>query len=215
MKSLKTREPAPPSVRWSRVVVPFILLFAYMVFRVHPAAQLRIPLWELLSAGAVFVGLTLVALAALGDLIAPRLGVGHLLDAMAMELTAEHAAVVTDIDAAIDDARGRFAGQLPFDGPASNGVRLREIAEAMADTEVLELLTHAYVPLHHTPARGIPVIEVARPIRPAQPKDAQLIAAFVAKINGGLAQPPVRFKPSPRPRSTPGRHRLNSSRSNP
>lgn len=208
-----TRAPAPLSVRWARVIVPLFLLFAYMVFRVYPAAGDRIPLGELLSAGSVFVGLTLVACAALGDLIAPRLGVGHLLDAMALELTAEHAPVVTDIDAAIAEARGRFAGQLPFDGPASNGVRLRAIAEAMADTEELELLTHAYVPLHHTPARGIPVIEVASPTRPAQPKDAQLIAAFVAKINGGLAQPPVRFTPSPHPRNAPGRHRLNPARS--
>lgn len=69
-----TREPAPLSVRWARVIAPLVMCFAYTVFRVYPAVHERIPLSELLSAGAMFAGLVLVAFLALGDLCVPRLG---------------------------------------------------------------------------------------------------------------------------------------------
>lgn len=125
-----TREPAPLSVRWARVIAPLVMCFAYTVFRVGPAVHERIPLSELLSAGVMFAGLVLVAFLALGDLLVPRLG--------------------REIEPAryTDGARpgwGAFAGELPVQ-------TMTPVAADEALTE--ELFTHEYVPQHHTPARG-------------------------------------------------------------
>lgn len=158
MITFDTREPAPLSVRWARVVVPLIMCFAYMVFRVVPATRERIPLTELVTSGVLFVGLTFVAFIALGDLLFP---------ATPAELAAEEDPESTGVFDAVparitltagDDGTGwgAFVGVLP--GPATSARELREIAEAMADTEEFQLLTHEYVPQHHTPARGITLV---------------------------------------------------------
>ena len=133
-----TLGPAPLSVRWARVVCPLVMCFLYLTLRVAPAVHDRISLGELATSGALFVGLTFLAFIALGDLIDPEPLPPRLEDT--------------------DDETGWIpaVGQLP--GPAAAARELREIADAAADTEEFELLTHEYVPQHHTPARGFAVV---------------------------------------------------------
>lgn len=199
MITFDTREPAPLSVRWARVTVPLFLCFAYLTFRLGPATHERIPLSELLASGVLFVGLTFVAFIALGDLLCP---------ATPAERAAENDPESTGVFGRfVDGTRpgwGAFAGELAgtdlqlmveFDGPATHGRRLREIADADLPTEELELLTHEYVPQHHTPARGIPVVGADYP---DQLGDLWWNAEKHGPIRGSL--------PTPAPRTT-GRHR--------
>jgi hypothetical protein len=56
--------PAPRAVLWARALVPLLLLFAYMVLRVYPQYDGRIPLAEVISAGLMIIGLVFVSIMA-------------------------------------------------------------------------------------------------------------------------------------------------------
>jgi len=163
-------------VRLVRVVVPLFLFFAYLLGRAYPAADGRIPLGEAAVMSVVLIGLAFVGLIALGDLIAPLTPrVRSRLDSDALEITAAHAPITTDIEAAIETAREQS-------WPRNSGTLLQPAVEQMArdlgygpydlaeivamvardrtpieDTAPLELFTHEYTPQHHTPPRGFPV----------------------------------------------------------
>lgn len=177
MITFDTRGDTPLSVRLARVVVPLLLFFAYLLGRVYPAAGGRIPAGEALVMGVVLIGLAFTGLIALGDLIAPLTPrVRSRLDSEALEITAVHAPVVTDIDAAIDDAREqswpRNAGTLlqpAVEQMARDlGYGPHDIAEIVAmvakdrasieDTAPLHLFTHEYHAQHHTPPRGLAAV---------------------------------------------------------
>lgn len=153
-----TREPAPLSVRWARVIAPLVMCFAYTVFRVYPAVHERIPLSELLSAGAMFAGLVLVAFLALGDLCVPRLG-RYPAPTVEEEQTwpgwhdlgvsLRGGFVTAEIESFDAEALRAYFADVPANGGVMSGVLPND-----AVTEELELLTHEYVPQHHTPARG-------------------------------------------------------------
>jgi hypothetical protein len=63
--------PAPLSVRIVRPLAAFALVFAYLGFRVYPAAGGRIPLGEVVVMSLILIGVVLMGFVALGDLIAP------------------------------------------------------------------------------------------------------------------------------------------------
>lgn len=184
MITFDTHGDTPLSVRIVRVVVPLLLFFAYLLGRVYPAADGRIPAGEALVMGVVLIGLAFTGLIALGDLIAPLTPrMRSRLDSEALEITAVHAPVVTDIDAAIEAAveaswprntvtvpaamffgQGRMTGTLndhvniqPGPGPDEYVVTIPDDA-----TAPLHLFTHDYAPQHHTPPRGFPAIPVDR-----------------------------------------------------
>lgn len=141
MITFDPHEPAPVAVRWARAIVPFVLFFSYLAFRVYPATDGRIPIGEAAVAGLVLVGLVLVGFIALGDLVAPiSARARHAAEPEDLELTATLAPVVTDIDAAIEAA-------VETSWPRSTGV-------LFDDTD--RLYTHDYEAMHHTPARGFP-----------------------------------------------------------
>lgn len=176
MITFDTREPAPLSVRWARVIVPLLLCFAYLTFRLGPATHERISLSELLGSGVLFIGLTFVAFIALGDLCCPATPAER-----ALENDPESTGVFARFVDGTRPGWGAFAGELAstdlqlmaeFDGPATHGRRLREIADSDLPTEELELLTHEYHPQHHTPARGFAVVGPV--YAPAPPETASL-----------------------------------------
>jgi len=174
-----TLGPAPRSVRVARVVCPLVMCFAYLTLRVAPAAHDRIALGELITSGVLFVGLTFLAFIALGDLIDPE----PLPPRLELEKVA---AAASALRADFPAHRGRIEGDLLAtlggDWPGRAEAKRELIARgygydpADAVTEELELLTHEYVPQHHTPARGFlaPALakvadEIATAARTAQP----------------------------------------------
>lgn len=203
MITFDPREPAPLSVRWARVIVPLAMCFSYLTLRVAPAAHERISLAELLASGALFVGLTFVSFVGLGDLLYPATPAEKAVEDDP-EFTSQFAAVpaMSPVEEAFQagwfpssygwpPARGDLRTALP--GLATSAALLREAAETdvmTGDTEELELLTHEYAPLHHTPPRGFPRISEW------PPTGAQLAAS--GTVTGRV--------PTPEPR-TAGRHR--------
>jgi hypothetical protein len=182
-----TREPAPLSVRWARVIVPLFLCFAYLTFRLGPATHDRVPLSELLASGVLFVGLTFVAFIALGDLLCPATPAER-----AFEDDPESTGVFARFTDGTRPGWGAFAGELP--GPGTWAMELRELAAADLPTEEFELLTHEYRPQHHTPARGF----VAVSVDPAGEPFAMVGIDDRGRVHG--------IVPAPAPRTT-GRHR--------
>jgi hypothetical protein len=190
-----TREPAPLSVRWARVIVPLFLCFAYLTFRLGPATHDRVPLSELLASGVLFVGLTFVAFIALGDLLCPATPAERAAEndpestGVFVTMPAKQAFSVT-AQVTYADLGMMFPDRFP---PGAG--RIVGTVEDEPVTEELELLTHEYVPQHHTPARGIPVVG---PEYPDQLGDLGWNAEKQGPIRGSL--------PAPEPRTT-GRHR--------
>ena len=138
-----TLGPAPTSVRVARVVCPLVMCFAYLTLRVAPAAHDRIALGELITSGVLFVGLTFLAFIALGDLIDPE----PLPPRLELEKVA---AAASALRADFPAHRGRITGYLTGVEPG---------------TEELELLTHEYVPQHHTHPRGFTLVPPVVPLR--------------------------------------------------
>lgn len=208
MITFDPREPAPVYVRWARVIVALFLCFAYPVFRLYPAVHERIGLTELLASGALFITLTFVAFITLGDLLYPATSAERAAEDDP-ESTGVFGSVALHDLAAVAD-RGCITGRLP--GPSTWAAELCELADDeaccshAADTEEFELLTHEYVPQHHTPARGFlaPALQATadrleRDARAMVPRTITGRIAEVHRIAGQL--------PTPEPRIG-GRHRL-------
>lgn len=220
MITFDTHGDTPLSVRIVRVVVPLLLFFAYLLGRVYPAADGRIPAGEALVMGVVLIGLAFTGLIALGDLIAPLTPrMRSRLDSEALEITAVHAPVVTDIDAAIDDAReqswprntvtvpaalffgqGRVTGTLPPEPYVQVGAGPDEYIVTIPDdaTAPLHLFTHDYAPQHHTPPRGIRLVgDHGEGLR-------AYLAPALAKVAADLVEDARRMRPP-----AAGRHHRN------
>lgn len=230
--------PAPRSVLYSRVVVPVLLVFAYVGLRVVPAVDGRIPWYELFSMGAAIVGLTTVALLAVVDIALNPLIARAEEHISALEITAEISGI-RDIDFAVANAYHDGMGH-PIDDDVAPGPLVRRGAMIVAEPT---LITHEYEAIHHTPARGFAV--------PVAIRDDEVIVANIpltrecghrsvcgCPVRMSIAHPPLTQTartvratfdrpyfvgdagvvptgtitgrlPSPSPRA-PGRHRLNS-----
>lgn len=170
IRRFATLGPAPTSVRWARVIAPLVMCFAYLALRVAPATHERIALAELLTSGVLFVGLTFLAFIALGDLIDP--------EPLPPRLEDDVTQAMPPVDgwryAGLTKGGWRYVGLT--EGGVTAKVTYADLAlmfperfapgagrivgsiEYEPATEELELLTHEYVPQHHTPPRGFPSI---------------------------------------------------------
>jgi hypothetical protein len=157
--------PAPLSVRIVRPLAAFALVFAYLGFRVYPAAGGRIPLGEVVVMSLILIGVVLMGFVALGDLIAP-LTPRAKRPPSELEITAVHAPIAdadTVVRAACEAEIARLdALTAPQDGSGVlHGTLLQPNVELEDTQPYTPLFTHDYEAMHHTPARGFPAIETA------------------------------------------------------
>lgn len=202
--------PAPRSVLYARVVVPVLLVFAYVALRVVPVIDGRIPWYEVVSIGLAIVGLTVVSLLAVVDLAFAPLIAAAGEGISALEITAEISGI-RDIDDAVAQAYHDGMGH-PADDDVAPGPLVRRGAMIVAEPT---LITHEYEAIHHTPARGIQL-----GIDPASDNEDSIVYAYYTAGRMVVAHPPLTQTartgtitgrlPSPIPR-TPGRHRLNAA----
>lgn len=146
---------ASPVVRVFRVLLPLLLCAGYLVFRVYPATDGRIPLGEVIVMGIVFAGLVLVALIAAADLIYPA-RIVRANSPSELEITAV-ITPVADIEATAAQA---CAAEIRRLDALLRGDEWRGCSGILpVEIDELELMTHEFTAMHHTPPRGIPAVE--------------------------------------------------------
>lgn len=174
-------ERAPREVLWARATVPVIMLFVYVAFRAYPMADGRIPLGEVLSVGAIILGLSVLALTAFAELVLRERTGPQLAEPSAEETTAVLPTPMprTPVMMLDDEDRARIHSKPILGGLTAAARDIEELNRLVDHGRLTGALTHPDVLLthEHTPARGLD------------------LGAISAALDGG-----------PRP-TLPGRHR--------